>query len=149
MLTFRTAALGVLDCAIIIFGFWAFVLGLWDKLFATLSVERDRVIWKCLLKRTRRITMENVRYVGIEYEDSYSGLPYAYIYISATPYPKEYAHKINKLRCRDDFLIFRFSIELKDYLLATIPKGRFVALYDCDDFEVSIHRRISKRKRRK
>ena len=93
--------------------------------------------------------MRNVHYAGIEYEDSYNGLPYAYIYISAAPYPKEYAHKINKLRCRDDFLFFRFSTELKDCLIKTIPSGRSVALYDCDDFEANIHRRKAKKKKRK
>ena len=148
-LSWGTVVLGVFCIAFLIAVTLFIYMALWDKLLASLTVSSDCIVWKSPLKKTRRIMMDEVRYVGIEYEDSYNGLPYAYIYVSAAPYPKEYAHKINKLRCKDDFLIFRFTTELKVCLIATIPKGRSVALYDCDDFEANIHRRKAKKKRRK
>lgn len=94
---------------------------IWDKLFAFLVVKEDEIIWKCPTKKSKSILNGNIRFIGVELENAYIGLEYPFIYISSSPYPREYAHKIDKLPVTNDFLKFWYSPELATYLLSHFP----------------------------
>ena len=99
------------------YGFYILRIGLWDKLFSSICVDENRIVWKCPLRKRRTILQSSVRFIGVEAENAFNGLEYPFIYISMAPYPKEYAHKIDKLPCRDGFLKYWYTDELAAYLL--------------------------------
>ena len=93
----------------------------WEKCFATLTITEDEVIWRCPFRKTRRLPVFECRYIGVELEESANGLPYPFIYLTSEPYPYEYRHKINKLRCSDSFIKFWYSEKLSDHLRERFP----------------------------
>lgn len=99
------------------YGFYVLRVGLWDKLFSSIYIEENQIVWKCLLRKKRKIPKCSVRFIGVETENAFNGLEYPFIYISTSPFPKEYAHKIDKLPCREGFLKFWYTDEFATYLL--------------------------------
>ena len=94
---------------------------IWDKLFASLVVKEDEIIWKCPTKKSKSILNGNIRFIGVESENAFNGLEYPFIFISSSPYPREFAHKIDKLPVTNDFLKFWYTPELATYLLSHFP----------------------------
>lgn len=99
------------------YGFYILWIGLWDKLFSSICVEENRIVWKCPLRKKRTILKYSVNFIGVEAENAFNGLEYPFIYISRSPFPKEFSHKIDKLPCRDGFLKFWYTDEFAAYLL--------------------------------
>ncbi|MBR4308105.1 MAG: hypothetical protein IKT58_00775 [Oscillospiraceae bacterium] len=60
--------------------------------------------------------------MGVELENSHNELDYEYIYFSKLPYPGEKVHRINEIPCSAGFVKYRFSPELAEYILKTLPK---------------------------
>ena len=111
---------------LILFSAGGFIMniGFLEKCFASLTVTSQTIEWKCPFRRTCKIPTLECRYFGVQLEDSHNGLDYAFIYISKDPYPKEYEHRINKLKCSDGFIKFWYSDELCDYLVEKFPHNR-------------------------
>ena len=108
------------------FGFftWLYIYGLhketWEKIFATIYISEDVVIWKCLFRKTRRIETSKC-YIGVEMEKSHNKLEYPYIYFSLKPYPFEMRHKIDKISCSDEFVKYRYDPDIAEYILKILP----------------------------
>ena len=108
-----------------------FILGLnqlWEKLFAKLIVKNDRIIWRCIFRRSHTLLLTESHWIGVELEDSFNGLDYPFIYFSKEPYPAEFQHKINKLKCSDSFIKFWYSEQLVNYLETHVSANRVGAL---------------------
>ncbi len=101
---------------------------LWEKLFAKLIVKNDRIIWRCIFRRSHTLLLTESRWIGVELEDSFNGLDYPFIYFSKEPYPAEFQHKINKLKCSDSFIKFWYSEQLVNYLETHVSANRVGAL---------------------
>ena len=103
--------------------FWIYFLHkeLWVKLFATIYISEDKIIWRCPFRKTRCLTPEKC-YIGVELEDSHIKIDYPYIYFSLRPYPREFEHKIDKIPCSDEFVKYRYAPEVAEYILKTLPK---------------------------
>ena len=108
----------------VLFGGFIMHIGFLEKCFATLKVTNKLIEWKCPFRRSQRINAAECRYFGVQLEDSHNGLDYAFIYISKGPYPQEYDHKIDKMKCSEDFIKFWYSDELCDYLIEQFPANR-------------------------
>lgn len=119
----RLYVLGVAFCYLI--GSWIlFYFSLLEKLCATIKIANNMIWWRCPLKPTKSIPIDECKYFGVQLEDSYNRLPYPFIYISKFPYPKEYEGKINKLKNSNEFIKFWYSDELCGYLIRKFPSNR-------------------------
>ena len=114
----------ILGYGVIGFFLYEFHKGLWSKLFASLEIKEDGVTWRCPTRKTRMIPNENIRYIGVEFENSYNKQDYPFIYISSSTYPTEFAHKIDRLPVTNDFLKFWYTPELGTYLLTHFPSEK-------------------------
>lgn len=101
---------------------------LWEKFFAKLIVKNDRIEWRCVFRRSHTLLLTQCRWIGVELEDSFNGLDYPYVYFSKEPYPAEYQHKINKLKCSDHFIKFWYSEQLVNYLEENVSANQVGSL---------------------
>ena len=102
---------------------WIYILHIeyWDKVFATLYISPEEIVWKCPFRKTIHLSTPGC-YIGVELENSHNKLDYEYIYFSKKPYPREKAHKINEIPCSDSFVKYRFHPDIAEYILKTLPK---------------------------
>lgn len=102
---------------------WIYILHkeLWEKIFATVYISSEEIVWACPFRKTRRIK-SSMCYIGVELEDSYIKADYPYIYFSTFPYPKEMEHKIDKMPCTNNFIKYRFHLDIAEYVLTILPK---------------------------
>lgn len=100
----------------------------WEKCFSKLLIKNDRIIWRCIFRRSHTLLLTESRWIGVELEDSFNGLDYPFIYFSKEPYPAEFQHKINKLKCSDSFIKFWYSEQLVNYLETHVSANRVGAL---------------------
>lgn len=95
---------------------------LWEKLFATIYISKDEIIWRCSFRKTRHLSTEKC-YIGVELEGSHiKTIDYPYIYFSLKPYPRELEHKIDIIPCSNEFVKFRYDPKIAEYILKTLPK---------------------------
>lgn len=94
---------------------------LWEKLFATIYISPKEIIWRCPFRKTRRLPTEKC-YIGVEMENSHVKGDYPYIYFSLKPYPSEKEHKINEIPCSDEFVKYRYHVDIAQYILKTLRK---------------------------
>ena len=102
-----------------------------DRAFGRLLVYEDRIVYKCPFRITRKMAVENCKYVGVEdYKALNSGIPMvrgdevSFIYVSNIPYPKNYKNKISLLKNKSGFIKFSYSDELARSLLQILPPQR-------------------------
>lgn len=102
---------------------WTYILHkeLWEKLFATIYISTDKIIWRCPFRKTRQLPTEKC-YIGVEKENAHNKGSYPYIYFSLKPYPREFEHKIDKIPCSDEFVKYRYHPDIAEYTLKTLPK---------------------------
>ena len=71
--------------------------------------------------------IEDCLYVGLaDFADHnrgpLSGAGISYIYLSKTPLPKKYQHKIDSIRCKKGFIKFAYSDKLCKHLSEVLPE---------------------------
>ena len=98
-----------------------------DKLMPTLTVKQGKVIWRCLLFLPVKMKVEDCLYVGLadfaeHNRGPLSGAGISYIYLSKTPLPKKYQHKIDSIRCKKGFIKFAYSDNLCKHLSEVLPE---------------------------
>lgn len=98
--------------------------GLHEKCFAKLEVYETMIIWKCIFRKSHKIMISDCKFIGVESEDSFNGLDYPFIYFTASHYPNEFSHKINKIKVSDGFIKFWYMDELSEYLISHLPKEK-------------------------
>ena len=96
---------------------WIYILHkeLWEKIFATVYISSDKIIWRCPFRKTKCIATSKC-YIGGELEDSHIKAHYPYIYFSTKPYPSNMKHKIDKIPCSDEFIKYRYHIDIAEYV---------------------------------
>lgn len=109
----------------------------WAKCFSTLIVTEKEIIWKCPFRKKLSLDWDECKYIGVQLEESYNGLPYPFIFFSNKPYPSDFYGKIDQLSCKRGFIKFWYSEELCDYLVTTLPGHKAGSL---------LHYRIKSRK---
>lgn len=114
-----------------------------EKLFAKIKITNDKIIWRCILKKKHTMAIQDCRFISVELEDSFNKLDYPFIYFTTSWYPKEYAHKINKLKNTDQFIKFWYTEELAEYLITHLPKEKTGGL----QYYHNMHTRKKQRKK--
>lgn len=86
------------------------------------------------MKRSRRIYFTDCLTVSVETFDKEGhraiirGDENAMIYFTTEPYPEGMRGRINRVRCSDTFIKFRYTDELAETLLAVLPEDKKPAL---------------------
>lgn len=119
-----TAIFIVFFYALSLFLFWY----LWYRCFGKLVVTSTDITWRCLFMKTRRISVSQCRYVGIESFTQKNVVKdgieagFRFVYFSTEPYPYEFRGRIDKLRNTDTFIKFPISSRLCETLCHVIPE---------------------------
>ena len=115
--------------------------------------------WHCFLRRKRRVYYEECRYIAVETFNKEShgsivrGDEFAMIYLSLDPYPEELRGKINRLRCTDRVIKFRYSDKLARAVLERAPQEKTRLLYSfynqMQNYDSRMKRQRKQRKKKK
>ena len=127
-----------------------------DRAYGKLWVYEDRVVFQCPFRRTRTLTFEECKYIGIEnYNDLIRGLPIergdeaAFIYFSTKPYPEKYKGKISRLKNTDDFIKIGYSDALAEALIDILPADKDYLIRSFYNKMQARDRELEKKKKKK
>jgi len=122
----------------LIIAMWFFLFNLpiiLDRAFGRLLVYEDKVVLKCLFRTTKKLTLEECKYVGVEnYNDLKRALPVvrgdeaSFIYLSTKPFPEKYRGKISTLKSHKGFIKFSYSDKLALALIDILPEDKSARL---------------------
>lgn len=138
---------------------YVFVSTIWPRTDC-IVVTDTYAEWRCVLKRKRRIYYNDCRYIAVENFNKESrgsivrGDEFAMIYLSLDPYPEELKGRINRLRCTDRIIKFRYSDKLAWAILDRAPQEKTRLLYafyhqmKAFDSRMARERKQRKKKRR-
>lgn len=110
--------------AIEVFWIYVYMEQLHDKLFARLEISQQEIVIKCVFRKKKVMLIEDCRFVGVELEDSFNKIEYPFIYFALSMYPREFSHKINKLKNTNQFIKFWYTDDLAKYVLVHFPKEK-------------------------
>lgn len=92
-----------------------------EKLFPVLILTESEIIWKCPLKRNRKISVNQCAEIGAYVEFKDKGIPSEQIYFSDHPEAQNNMRKNGSLKASGHLIKFEFSHELCKYVLQTYP----------------------------
>ena len=102
-----------------------------ERLASWLTIKEDAIVWHCLLYRSIKMNKDECIHVGIDdMNDHRGGVPilrgdeYAFIYISTTPLPDKYHHKIDTAKCKKGFIRMPYSDKLAKAIVEWLPGER-------------------------
>lgn len=110
-----------------IFGF-CFNRFIYNRAFSRLLVYEDKVVYKCFLRKTLTMKVEEIKYAGVEDFHllnggvlKFRGDEDAFVYLSDNPYPDEYRGKVTLLKNKKGFIKFTYSDKLAEALIDILP----------------------------
>lgn len=102
-----------------------------ERLASWLTIKEDAIVWHCPLYRSIKMNKDECIHIGIDdMNDHRGGVPilrgdeYAFIYISTTPLPDKYHHKIDTAKCKKGFIRMPYSDKLAKALVEWLPKEK-------------------------
>ena len=100
----------------------------YDRAFGRLLVYENKVVYKCLLRKTLTMKKEEIKYAGVEDFHllnkgvlRFRGDEDAFVYLSTTPFPDEYRGKVTLLKNKTGFIKFTYSDNLAETLIDILP----------------------------
>lgn len=116
----------------VLFALFPFVLFFWyiGSRQDCITVTDSGVIWRCLFRRTRRLSYADCRYIGVETFNKEAQRPIvrgdecAAVYLSRDPFPEKLKGRINHLRCSDRIIKFYYTDALAEAILTVAPKEK-------------------------
>lgn len=102
----------------------------WKKFYATLHISENEIVWKCPLRKSISISIEDCVQIGIEFEKTPAPLVYPYIYFVTYPYSKDTSKNYGKVKCRDGLIKFRYSNRIAKYVISKHNTKTSFALCD-------------------
>ncbi len=111
------------------FFFW-FVMSpfIFDRAFGRLIVYEDKVVYKCFLRKSITMKIEDIAYAGVDDFHrlregilKFRGDEYSFIYLSKDPYPDEYRGKIILMKNKKGFIRFSYTDKLAEALIDILP----------------------------
>ena len=120
----------ILMFGVAVYWFLGFIMSpfIFDRAFGRLLVYEDRVVYKCFLRKSITIKIEEVAYAGVDdFHRLREGIlkirgdEYSFIYLSKNPYPDEYIGKIILLKNKKGFIKFSYSDKLAQALIDILP----------------------------
>lgn len=95
----------------------------WEKFFATLEITDDWVIWRCPLRKTQRMLLDNC-VVGACREHVKKGIPSECIYFCDAAMPMMDTDLHGALKRSRHLIKYSYSNKLCDYLCQKMPDKR-------------------------
>ena len=111
-----------------------------NRSLAWLTIKEDTIAWHCPFYRPVKMNIDECIHIGInDMNDHRGGLPilrgdeYAFIYISTTPLPDKYHHKMDTAKCKKGFIRIPYSDKLAKALVEWLPdeRGNQVRAFYC------------------
>ena len=110
-------------------GFYGFFAQeLYNRAFGRLLVYEDKVVFKSLLRKSITMKIEEINYAGVEDFHllngsilKFRGDEDAFVYLSTSPFPKEYRGKVTLLKNKKGFIKFTYSDKLAELLINLLP----------------------------
>ena len=73
----------IISCSLLaLFNFTVIQIGFWEKLFSKVTVSCSEVVWKCPMRRTKRLLLSECVEIGAFLEHENRGIPVEQIYFS-------------------------------------------------------------------
>lgn len=94
-------------------------IGFWEKCFSRLELSPEEIRWKCPLRRSRIMSVDNCVEIGAYLENEGKGIPKEQIYFSDHPNPKQHLDRNHSLKASNHLIKFWYSEALCQYLLRT------------------------------
>lgn len=144
--------------AMMLLGIYIFVSTIWPRTDC-IVVADTYAEWRCFLKKKCRVYYDECRYIAVENFNKEShgeivrGDEFAMIYLSLDPYPEELKGKINRLRCTDRIIKFRYSDKLARAILDRAPQEKTRLLYafyhQMQSYDMRMERQRKQRKKKR
>ena len=103
----------------------------YNRAFGRLLVYEDKVIFKCFLRKSITMNIEEIKYTGVEDFHllnrgvlKFRGDEDAFVYLSTTPFPDEYRGKVTLLKNKTGFIKFTYSDKLAETLIDLLPNDK-------------------------
>ena len=109
---------------LLIFGTLLIHFEFWEKFFATLEITKDRIIWRCLFRKTKSMLLADCVAIGACREHTKKGIPSECIYISDAPIPAVDTDLPGTLKPSLHLIKYAYSDQLCDYLIQKVPDKR-------------------------
>ena len=131
----------------------------YNRAFGRLLVYEDKVVYKCFLRKTVTMKIEEIKYAGVEDFHllnggllKFRGDEDAFVYLSASPYPEKYHGKVTLLNNKKGFIKFTYSDKLAETLIGFLPNDTHSlirAFYGKMKSQDMLNNRKSKNRRKK
>ena len=108
----------------LVYGSLLMHFGFWEKFFATLEITEERIIWRCLFRKTQSMFLVDCVVIGACREHTKKGIPSECIYISDTPMPMMDTDLPGALKRSHHLIKYAYSDQLCDYLIRKVPDKR-------------------------
>ncbi len=113
-------------------GFYGFFNhAFYNRAFGRLLVYEDKVIFKCFIRKSITMNIEEIKYTGVEDFHllnrgvlKFRGDEDAFIYLSTSPFPDEYRGKVTLLKNKTGFIKFTYSDKLAEALIDILPADK-------------------------
>ena len=103
----------------------------YNRAFGRLLVYEDKVVYKCFLRKTLTMKIEEIKYAGVEDFHllnrgvlKFRGDEDSFVYLSASPFPDEYRGKVTLLKNKKGFIKFTYSDKLAEALIDILPTDK-------------------------
>ena len=120
---------GLAICGVGFYGF--FDQAFYNRAFGRLLVYEDKVIFKCFLRKSIKMNIEEIKYAGVEDFHllnggilKFRGDEDAFVYLSTTPFPDDYRGKVTLLKNKKGFIKFTYSDKLAEALIDILPADK-------------------------
>lgn len=117
----------------VFFGVWIvwFFRYLGSRTLSWLKVTEDEIVWRSPFHFALKMRLNDCVYIGVDdMDDDNKVIPIvrgdevSYIYFSSEPFPNKYKHKINRLKCKKNFIKFAYSDKLCEHLIKVFPQDK-------------------------
>lgn len=106
-------------------------VGFWEKLFGTLTLSENEILWKCPLRRTRTIPVSLCVEIGAYLENKGNGIPSEQIYFCDHSDPQ--ICKNGSMKASKHLIKFWYYDALCCYILSTYEGHKTVRLVNYID----------------
>lgn len=114
----------LMGLALLILGSLLTHFAFWEKFFATLEITKDHVIWRCPLRKTQSMSLDDCVEIGACREHVNNGIPSECIYISDRKNPVMDTHLHGSIKRSPHLIKYAYSDRLCDYLIQRVPDKR-------------------------
>lgn len=100
------------------------------RMLPQLTLKGETIIWKCPFHKNQKVNVTECLYVTVEDMNDHYKLPLvrgdeaSFIWLSNQPFPSQFKHKADNVKCKSGSIIFPYSNKVAEALVEILPKDR-------------------------